>query len=89
MASNLSSYPHGKPIFTPQVTQNLWPSSGYELLVVDANGHLLVTDAYLRHLLFRPEIAPIAESCTNEIALHHVLDAEPSFGSKIHSTRGR
>ena len=44
----MASNPHATPIFTPQVTQNLWPSSGYELLDVDANGHLVVTDAYLR-----------------------------------------
>lgn len=65
------------PLFQPQVSQNLWPSSGYELLDVDANGHLLVTDAYLRHLLLRPEIAPIAESCTNEVALNDALGKEP------------
>jgi hypothetical protein len=64
-------------IFKPHVSQNLWPSSGYEMLDVDANGHLVVTDAYLRHLLSRPEIAPIAESCTKEIALHDSLDKEP------------
>jgi hypothetical protein len=68
---------HHQQIFKPQVSQNLWPSSGYELLEVDANGHLLVTDAYLRHLLYRPEIAPIAESCSNELALHATLDANP------------
>lgn len=64
-------------IFKPQVSQNLWPSSGYELLEVDANGHLMVTDAYLRLLLSRPEIAPIAESCDIEMALHDSLDKEP------------
>ena len=68
---------HPGQIFKPQVSTNFWPSSGYELLDVDANGHLLVTDAYLRHLLSRPEIAPIAESCANEIALHNSLDKEP------------
>lgn len=73
----MASNPHGAPIFKPEVSQNLWSSTGYELLKVDANGHLLVTDAYLRHLLSRPEIAPIAESCTAEIALHHSLDLEP------------
>ncbi len=73
----MASNPHAKPVFKPQIAQNLWPSSGYELLDVDANGHLVVTDAYLRHLLSRPEIAPIAESCANEIALHHSLDNEP------------
>lgn len=73
----MASNPHGAPIFKPEVTQNLWPSSGYELLQVDTNGHLIVTDAYLRHLLSRPEIAPIAESCSAEITLHHALDQEP------------
>jgi hypothetical protein len=68
---------HPQEIFKPQVSQNLWPSSGYELLAVDANGHLVVTDAYLRHLLSRPEIAPIAESCANEMALHDSLDKAP------------
>jgi hypothetical protein len=69
--------PHVGQIFKPQVSANFWPSSGYELLDVDANGHLLVTDAYLRHLLSRPEIAPIAESCSNEVALHHSLEQQP------------
>ena len=68
---------HSGQIFKPQVSANFWPSSGYELLDVDANGHLLVTDAYLRHLLSRPEIAPIAESCTHEVALHHALEQQP------------
>ncbi len=68
---------HTGQIFKPQVSVTFWPSSGYELLEVDANGHLLVTDAYLRHLLSRPEIAPIAESCTHEVALHHALEQQP------------
>jgi Family of unknown function (DUF6352) len=68
---------HAGQIFKPQVSTNFWPSSGYELLDVDANGHLLVTDAYLRHLLSRPEIAPIAESCAHEIALHDALEQQP------------
>ena len=68
---------HSGQIFKPQVSTQFWPSSGYELLDIDANGHLLVTDAYLRHLLSRPEIAPIAESCANEVALHHSLEQQP------------
>ena len=68
---------HAGQIFKPQIAANFWPSSGYELLDVDANGHLLVTDAYLRHLLSRPEIAPIAESCANEVALHPSLEQQP------------
>jgi Family of unknown function (DUF6352) len=73
----MPTHSHTTPLFQTQVSQNLWPSSGYDLLDVDANGHLLVTDAYLRHLLLRPEIAPIAESCTNEVALHDALSKEP------------
>ena len=73
----MASNPHAAPIFKPQVSANFWPSSGYELLDVDANGHLIVTDAYLRHLLSRPEIAPIAESCAHELALHASLDDHP------------
>jgi hypothetical protein len=68
---------HAQQIFKPQVSANFWPSSGYDLLEVDANGHLLVTDVFLRHLLSRPEIAPIAESCDNELALHASLDSDP------------
>jgi hypothetical protein len=73
----MASNPHAAPIFKPQVSSNFWPSSGYELLDVDANGHLLVTDAFLQHLLKRPEIAPIADSCAFEIALHESLEQEP------------
>lgn len=73
----MANHPHAAPIFKPQVSSNFWPSSGYELLDVDVNGHLLVTDAYLRHLLGRPEIAPLAESCAQELALHASLDDNP------------
>jgi hypothetical protein len=68
---------HAQQLFKPQISANFWPSSGYDLLKVDANGHLLVTDAFLRHLLSLPEIAPIAESCANELALHASLDSNP------------
>ena len=54
-----------------------WPSCGYQYLKVNTDGHLLVTDDFLRHLLNRPEIAPIAESCPAELALHATLLAEP------------
>ena len=79
---------HSGQIFKPQVSANFWPSSGYELLDVDANGHLLVTDAYLRHLLSRPEIAPIAESCANEMALHDSLDKEPRRAVQVAELAG-
>ena len=54
-----------------------WPSCGYQYLKVNTDGHLLVADDFLRHLLNRPEIAPIAESCPAELALHATLLAEP------------
>lgn len=62
-------------LLTPAV--DFWPASGYRLLRVDANGHLIVTDDFLRHLLDRPELAPVAESCPAELALHAQLHENP------------
>lgn len=62
-------------LITPAV--DFWPTSGYRLLTVDANGHLIVTDDFLRHLLDRPELAPVAESCPAELALHAQLHDRP------------
>jgi len=56
---------------------DFWPNSGYRLLARDGAGHLAVTDAFLRAYLQRPEIAPIAESCDAERALHGALMANP------------
>ncbi|MDO8306555.1 MAG: DUF6352 family protein [Herminiimonas sp.] len=39
----------------------------------DADGRLLVSDDLLRAWWHRPEVAPIAESCANECALHAAL----------------
>lgn len=49
---------------------SFWPSCGYHLLDVNADGHLVVTDDFLRALLERPELAPIEESCPAERELH-------------------
>lgn len=57
--------------------RDFWPSCGYRLLAQNADGHLVVTDAFLRHLLARPELAPIASSCAGEIALHERLLQTP------------
>jgi Family of unknown function (DUF6352) len=54
-----------------------WPSCGLALLSVNHQGHLTVTDDFLRALLERPELAPIAQSCTQERALHERLLAHP------------
>ena len=49
---------------------DFWPSCGYRLLTTGADGRLTLTDDFLRSTLLRPELAPIAESCAAEIALH-------------------
>ena len=59
------------------MTHNLWPTCGYTLLSHNDAGHLVVTDDFLRFLLERPELAPIATSCSAEIALHHSLVEQP------------
>ena len=58
--------------------QNFWPSSGFTLLQRNERGWLLPTDGYLRLFLARPELAPVAESCRAELALHAALTDAPS-----------
>jgi hypothetical protein len=57
--------------------RDYWRQCGYGLLEKTGEGHLVVTDAFLRSLLERPELAPVPESCTAELALHHALLADP------------
>ena len=64
-------------VLLPSETYNLRPSSGYDQLVIDERGHLLVTDYYLRAFLSGPEISPIDESCNAERDLHAKLWADP------------
>lgn len=56
---------------------DFWPSCGYRLLMQRGDGRLVVTDDFLRSYLLRPELAPIAESCAAEFALHDALLAHP------------
>jgi hypothetical protein len=56
---------------------DFWTSCGYRHLTVGADGRLTVTDDFLRGLLLRPELAPVAESCAAELALHEKLIAAP------------
>ncbi len=56
---------------------DFWPSCGYRLLAVGADGRLTLTDAFLRATLLRPELAPVPESCAAELALHDKLLAAP------------
>ena len=52
---------------------DFWPSCGYRLLTTGADGRLTLTDDFLRSSLLRPELAPVAESCAAEIAVHEKL----------------
>lgn len=56
---------------------DFWPSCGYNLLRKGADGRLVVTDDYLRLYYARPELAPAAESCAAERALHASLVESP------------
>ena len=57
--------------------QDFWQSSGYQTLQRNDHGWLRVTPDYLRWLLARPELAPIAESGPHERALHGSLLGDP------------
>lgn len=52
---------------------DFWLSSGYHLLAPQEGGRLTVTDDFLRAYLLRPELRPVEESCSNEIALREAL----------------
>ncbi len=56
---------------------DFWRSSGYDLLDRRDDGTLGVTDAFIAAYLARPEMAPVAESCAAERALHGALLAAP------------
>ena len=56
---------------------DFWQSCGYNLLRKGADGRLAVTDDYLRLYYQRPELAPAADSCPAERALHASLVEQP------------
>lgn len=56
---------------------DFWQSCGYSLLRRTGDGRLIVTDDYLRLYYARPELAPVAESCGAERALHAALMQDP------------
>jgi hypothetical protein len=57
--------------------RDFWRDSGYGLLARAENGHLKVTDDFLRAYFQRPEVRPVAESCNAERALHQALLEAP------------
>ena len=61
----------------PTLVPDFWSRSGLMHLARDERGWLRPTDAYVRHLLGRPELALVPESCTAEIALHEGLRVAP------------
>ena len=54
-----------------------WRSAGYHLIEIDDAGQLQAGNDWLRAYLLRPELAPIEESCANEVALHERLMTTP------------
>lgn len=56
---------------------DFWPGCGWTSLQRDTDGSLRPTDDYLRLFLQREELAPVAESCDSERALHAALCAQP------------
>jgi hypothetical protein len=59
------------------MTVTAWRSAGRELLDPAEGGGLAVTPAFLKAYLARPELAPVAESCAAERALHRRLLEDP------------
>jgi hypothetical protein len=53
--------------------KDFWVSSGHHLLDRDEAGRLLVTDAFLKAYLARPELLPPESACQAELCLHHEL----------------
>jgi hypothetical protein len=56
---------------------DFWAHSGFHFAARDADGKLVASDELLRAWWTRPEVAPVAESCDAERALHLALLAEP------------
>ena len=56
---------------------DFWRDSGYHLLKRRDDGHLAVTDDFLRAYLNRPEVRPVEESNDEERTLHAALLRNP------------
>ncbi len=55
-----------------------WRNSGFQLLTRGDDGYLSLSDEFLRAYLMRPELAPVEESCANELQLHAALMEAPT-----------
>jgi hypothetical protein len=58
-------------------THDFWLSCGHHLLDRGADGGLIVTDEFLKAYFARPEMAPPADACVAERALHRALLDDP------------
>lgn len=57
--------------------KDFWLSCGHHLLDRGEGGGLIVTDAFLKAYLARPELSPPPEACVVERTLHAALLADP------------
>ena len=56
---------------------DFWRSAGWHLTEAAEGGRMQATDDWLRAYLFRPELAPIDDSCPAERTLHKTLVKDP------------
>ena len=59
------------------INNDFWLTSGWHLLDKNKEGHLVPTEDFMRAYFYRPEVAPIEESCPAEIELHKRLIDNP------------
>ena len=59
------------------MTQDFWLTSGWHLLIRDENGYMVPTVEFMRAYFMRDEVAPEAQSCPAELALHKKLKDDP------------
>ena len=57
--------------------RDFWLACGHHLTERNADGHLLITDEFLKAYLARPELAPPPEACAVERGLRAALLADP------------
>ncbi len=59
------------------VNNDFWLTSGWHLLDKDETGFLIPTEDFMKAYYYRPEVAPVEESCEAELALHKKLIETP------------
>ena len=64
------------------MTRDFWLTSGWHLLIRDENGYMVPTVEFMRAYFMRDEVAPEAQSCPAELALHKKLKDEIEINQK-------